>query len=147
MLKLTLMGALMLAALALSNTGCEDKAIGRPCDTLGTNEQASNISVIQALECPSRICLKPAFDSSSDTPRNTGPFCSAECSQDSDCEGQIRNPGQQDDFRCRKGFVCGIFTEVGPIRCKKLCLCKDFLKVDGSLSTPEGCKLSSTATP
>ena len=41
----------------LASAGCEDKAIGRPCDLLvdaGANKTTLNP---QALECPTRICV------------------------------------------------------------------------------------------
>ena len=39
-LRLSILGVLSLAAVALGNTGCEDKAIGRPCDVLGNSQPA-----------------------------------------------------------------------------------------------------------
>jgi hypothetical protein len=34
--------------------------------------------------------------------------------------------------RCKSGFVCGVGFEVGPLCCKKICLCKDFIPKTGS---------------
>src|SRR5262245_56654262 len=57
---LSLAGAL--ASLVFVLAACEDKAIGRRCDVqadAGINQAVFNG---QALECPTRICVKPARD-------------------------------------------------------------------------------------
>lgn len=139
-LRLSLVGALGLAAVALGNTGCEDKAIGRPCDVLTDAGPAQGVFNAEALECPSRICLKPVVQPGATPPTPpTNAYCSAGCSQDSDCEGQVRDPSNPLDQRCSKGFVCGIPFVKGRICCQKLCLCKDFLGPTGA-PEPIACK-------
>jgi hypothetical protein len=95
----------------------------------------------QALECPSRICIKPAGSGNKDT--DSVAFCTIECSADSDCDGEPRdiNDSQNNDKRCQTGFVCGVAFEVGPLCCKKICLCKDFLPA-GTLPTPKTCTVA-----
>src|SRR5664279_6192771 len=86
-LRLSLFGIFVLSGVALfANTGCEDKAIGRPCEVFTDASASQAVFNAEALECPSRICLKPAFDTSADMPSpTTNAYCSASCSQDSDC--------------------------------------------------------------
>jgi len=140
-LRLSLLGAVVLATVALSNTSCEDKGIGRSCDVLTDASPSQGVFNSEALECPSRICLKPVQDSTKteQTPA-TGAFCSASCTQDSDCnDAQGREKGNDSDRRCATGFVCGIPFVKGRLCCQKLCLCKDFLPSSGA-QTPNGCK-------
>jgi len=144
-LRLSLVGALGLAAVALGNTGCEDKAIGRPCDVLTDAGPAQGVYNSEALECPSRICLKPVVQQGAQGTIDTGPYCSAGCSQDSDCDGQLRDPNNSLDKRCRGGFSCGIAFVKGKICCQKLCLCKDFLGTAG-VSTPIACQGAGAAS-
>ena len=108
--------------------------IGRPCDLLtnpGPSQAAYNP---QASECPSRVCLKPEDQVGG---VDTGPFCTAECSADSDCVGQTRDPSDPTDKRCAGGYTCGVAFTLGPLTCQKLCLCKDFLA--RSPNVPTGC--------
>jgi hypothetical protein len=135
---MSLVGATLVALAALVGTGCEDKAIGRPCDVLADAGATQAVYNAQALECPSRICLKPIV-SGEDKSVDTKPYCSAECSKDSDCDGEHRDSNNIFDKRCGKGFVCGVAFEVGPLCCKKLCLCKDFLPA-GTMTTPKTCR-------
>jgi hypothetical protein len=141
-LRLSLLGALVLAVVALGNTGCEDKGIGRTCDVLvPTPKDNQGVYNSQALECPSRICLKPVKDPKSKALEpKTGPFCSASCNQDSDCDPwQKRDESNKDDQHCLSGFTCGIAFIVGPLCCQKLCICKDFVPETG-LTTPVACE-------
>jgi hypothetical protein len=78
-----------------------------------------------------RICVKPARDTGVATAAHTAPFCTAECSKDSDCDGETRDSANSGDKRCKGGFVCGVGFEVGPLCCKKICLCKDFIPKAG----------------
>jgi hypothetical protein len=131
--------SVVLAALAaIVGAGCEDKAIGRRCDVLTDAGASQAVYNAQALECPSRICLKPIVQTENKNV-HTEAFCSAECSKDSDCDGELRDSSNTDDKRCETGFVCGIALEVGALACKKLCLCKDFLEA-GTMKTPAACK-------
>lgn len=149
-LRLSLFGALALAVVAMGNTGCEDKAIGRPCDVLinGAPDPSTAASNTQALECPTRICILPS-EGGNNVPSPgkpaTGALCSAECSQDSDCDGQTRDFGNANDTRCKTGFICGIPISLGPICCKKLCVCKDFVPSTG-LGIPPACQGSAALT-
>jgi hypothetical protein len=142
------LGASVLALAAFGSMACEDNGIGRPCDVLADAGQKQAVYNPQALECPSRICLKPivqegataggTLDSTGKGVRPTGPYCSATCSKDSDCGGQKRDmKSAADDARCMTGYTCGVVFEVGPFCCKKLCICKDFYS--GSLVTPPTC--------
>jgi hypothetical protein len=147
-LRLSLAGTLVLAALALfGNTGCEDKAIGRPCDVLTDAGAAQGVYNSEALECPSRICLKPVVQTGATMPTPpTQAYCSASCSQDSDCDpNQLRDPNNPRDYGCQKGFACGIAFVKGKICCQKLCLCKDFLGPAGA-PTPIACQGNAAAT-
>ena len=139
----SVLGTLLLAAVALfGNTGCEDKAIGRPCDVLTAATNAQGVFNSEALECPSRICLKPVVQQGANMPDNppTGPFCSASCSQDSDCDtDQSRDTSNPKDARCLHGFACGIAFVKGKLCCQKLCLCRDFLPSTGA-PTPIACQ-------
>jgi hypothetical protein len=137
--RLSLASALGLAAIAFGNTACEDKAIGRPCDVLTDAGPKQGVYNSEALECPSRICLKPVVQEGASGTIDTGAFCSASCSQDSDCDGQLRDPNNGLDKRCSKGFTCGIAFVKGKICCQKLCLCKDFLAPTGA-PMPKACE-------
>jgi hypothetical protein len=126
---LTLLGTL--SSLVFVLAACEDKAIGRRCDVqadAGANQAVFNG---QALECPTRICVKPSRDVTVATAVDTAPYCTAECSKDGDCDGETRDSMNGADKRCRGGFVCGVGFEVGPLCCKKICLCKDFIPKNG----------------
>jgi hypothetical protein len=141
-LRLTLFGTLGLAAIAFGNTGCADKAIGRPCDVFTGDAGLPLPSAVynnQALECPTRICIKPAAALGVST--DTTSLCSASCSQDSDCDGQARGPN---DLGCKTGFACAIPFVTGPICCQKLCVCKDFY-VGNNITTPNACLGSEAA--
>jgi hypothetical protein len=144
-LRLSLAGALSMAAVAFGNTGCEDKAIGRPCEVLTEATPSQAVYNSQALECPSRICLKPSYQAGSSGTQDTGAYCSASCSQDSDCDGQLRDPTNPLDKRCSSGFTCGIPFVKGRICCQKLCLCKDFLGPAGA-PIPIACQGNGAAT-
>lgn len=132
--------ATLLGALGLAASACEDKGIGRVCDVQADGTSMQSIVNTQALECPSRLCLKPAKDNAKATEVKTTSLCTAECSKDSDCDGESRNSKDAMDFRCVTGFVCGVVFEVGPLCCKKLCMCKDFVTIPPEgLKTPPSC--------
>jgi hypothetical protein len=133
---MSLYGALLLASFGLANMACEDNGIGRPCDLMADAGASQAVYNAQALECPSRICLKPLQVNTEDL--GTGPYCSALCSKDSDCEGQKRDGNNPNDKRCTQGYACGVAFVVGPLCCKKVCLCKDFL-TDKGVSVPLTC--------
>jgi hypothetical protein len=146
-LKLALRASL--AALTLGGvaflTACEDKAIGRVCETRVDAGQNELVLEPQALECPSRVCLRPARDLAKSEDVDTTSLCTAECSKDSDCDGaETRNASNSRDKRCKSGFVCGVARVTGTaFCCKKLCMCKDFLVIPPSgLETPAVCNKS-----
>lgn len=132
--------AVMAAALALS--ACEDKHIGRPCD-LGVELTPEQMKVItinpQALECPSRLCILPAQDLSTDTKA----FCTDECGSDDDCVDGEKRGAATSDKRCKGGFSCrAIIPKLDgvPLSCKRVCACKDFFLTDDKGATPESCR-------
>jgi hypothetical protein len=137
LVRTSLLGALLMGFAAFANMACEDNGIGRPCDLMADAGTKQAVYNAQALECPSRICLKPVLD---DRAANleTGAYCSATCSKDSDCEGQKRDGNNPNDKRCTKGYACGVAFVVGPLCCKKVCLCKDFLS-DKGVTVPLTC--------
>src|SRR5256885_1038101 len=103
-------GVALLCLVALVGTACEDKAIGRPCDVQSDAGAMQAVFNGQALECPSRICVKPSREQSVAV-TDTAPYCTAECSKDSDCDGERRDPSHGRDKRCKSGFVCGVGVE------------------------------------
>jgi hypothetical protein len=143
----TLFGMLILVS-TVALYGCEDKAIGRVCELQADGGENQAVTNPQALECPTRICLRPARDSQKAEMVDTTSLCSAECSKDSDCDGaETRNAGNARDKRCRSGFVCGVAAVTGTFCCKKLCMCKDFLNIPANgLETPASCDRSKNPT-
>jgi hypothetical protein len=102
----------------------DGSGVGLPCD-LGV--QAGPKQAVynnQALQCPSRLCLKP-IDQVGGV--DTGPLCSSLCSTDSDCGGPTRDASDPNDTRCAGGYACSVAFIVGPLCCAKVCLCSDFL--------------------
>jgi len=134
-------GALALAVAILAS-GCEDKAIGRTCDLRSDASvgAAQGAYAIPATDCPSRICIKPAVQPGVSNDLNTGPYCTAECTADSDCVGQTRDFTNGNDRRCMKGFTCAIPFDSGKLCCQKLCLCRDFFSASVGPATPEVCQ-------
>jgi len=144
-----LLGAVTLAVCAAAAGGCENNAIGRPCDVQSDAAALQAVVNGQALECPTRICLKPSRDNTVGKPVDTAPYCTAECSKDSDCsDGQTRDMNNGKDKRCTSGFVCGVATVTGSFCCRKVCLCKDFIdvKATGSVETPSACMKGGTSS-
>ena len=131
------------AMAALGSAGCEDKAIGRPCDVLTTATKDQGVYNPQALDCPTRICLKPGVATGAPTVNpDTTAYCSASCSQDSDCDGQTRDMSIKNgsDTRCVNGYTCAIPFVKGTLCCQKLCLCKDFVDQEHGAVIPDACK-------
>jgi hypothetical protein len=122
-------------------SACEDKAIGRRCDVQADASPSQAVFNGQALECPTRICVKPALEQGVPNTKMTAPYCTAECSKDSDCDGETRDNSNSNDKRCAGGFICAVPFQVGPLCCKKLCVCKDFVPKEG-LPTPASCDKS-----
>jgi hypothetical protein len=136
LVRASLLCASLLALAAFGSMACEDNGIGRRCDLLADAGAAQAVYNNQALECPSRICLKPVLQPGG-AGSDTGPYCSALCSQDSDCDGRKRDQQDSNDRGCKTGYTCGEAFVVGPLCCNKLCLCKDF--ISGPLQTPLTC--------
>jgi hypothetical protein len=118
-----------------------DQGVGKMCD-LGDSAASPSRTAINssASECQTGVCLKVAQDPSKpllDPP--TGALCSAECSSDSDCEGELRDSTNPADTRCKGGFTCGVPFVVGPYCCKKYCMCRDSLGPAGA-TTPAACQ-------
>jgi hypothetical protein len=120
--------------------------VGLPCN-LGTGDAGVTVPEAiynpQALECASRICIKPAAVQSAAV--DTTALCSSSCSQDSDCSGQLRDPTNPNDKRCASGFACTTPFVVGPICCQKMCVCKDFY-AGSTITTPPACQGSAAST-
>ena len=112
--------------------------LGGPCDVLTDAGATQGVYNSSAGECPSFICLKPAVQPGATGAVNTAAFCSAGCTQDSDCVGQTRDSADPLDSRCQTGFACGVAFAKGKLCCQKLCLCKDFLGPAGA-PTPFAC--------
>jgi hypothetical protein len=150
--RISLLGAFVLATVAIfGNTGCEDKAIGRPCDVLTAALPEQGVYNPQALDCPTRICVKPAVSTDGHSPTVdplTTAYCSASCSQDSDCDGQTRDKGAVNgsDTRCVNGYTCAIPFDKGSLCCQKLCLCKDFVSLATGAVVPDACNGVQAAT-
>ncbi|HXT94992.1 MAG TPA: hypothetical protein VN853_01760 [Polyangia bacterium] len=142
-----------LGALALVLGGCEDKHIGRPCNTnvtdAGTTGMGNSVAIVSEpnLACPERICLQAAplggfVDVGTAAQEAESPMCTATCSTDDDCSDN--DPATP----CKHGFVCAVPTTSGPFCCQKLCVCHDFVIVpQGGLKTPNACLAPSAGGP
>jgi hypothetical protein len=135
--------AMLLGLAALANVSCgsneasgDNGGMGRPCDLMADAGPTQAVYNAQASECSSGICLKPVLQRTADY--ETGPYCSELCSKDSDCDGQMRDGNDPNDRRCTMGYACGVAFVVGPLCCKKICLCKDFLS-DKGVTVPLTC--------
>ena len=142
LVRASLSGAMLLGLAALANMACdiigsgEDNGMGRSCDLTADAGPTQAVYKDQASACPSGICLKPALIRQTDY--QTGAYCSAFCFHDSDCQGQTRDGNDPMDKRCTSGYACGVAFVVGPLCCKKVCLCKDFLS-DKGVTVPLTC--------
>ena len=157
--RLAWSSALVLAAAALA-AGCEDKTLGRSCDlrsdaSVSATQGAYAIprtdcpsgQVCAPVDCPSGICAKPAVQPGvSTTDFTTGPYCTARCNSDSDCDGQTRDFTNKNDKRCMKGYVCAIPFGEGKLCCQKLCLCRDFFSSSVGPAIPAACQDNSSAS-
>ncbi len=125
---------------------CEDKAIGRPCNVGTDASTAQGAYNTNATDCPSHLCVKPAVQPGVSTGLETGPYCTVRCNSDTDCDGQLRDPSNPLDLRCRKGYACapifGASDNPGAqsLCCAKLCLCRDFFVSSVGPATPDACK-------
>jgi len=128
---------MLLAAAFLS--GCTDNPVGRICD-LGSQmpEMGEVVVASPSLDCVSRTCLRvplsKELEAGATYPEGNNGLCTAECSDDSDCDRVPESP-------CVSGFTCGVATRVGPFCCKKFCICKDYIVVpETGLATPKACE-------
>ena len=128
-----------------STTGAKN-AIGRPCDISVEADPTQAVYNASASECPNHLCLKPLYDPMATGAPDTAGTCSAECTQDSDCDGELRDPSNPLDKRCASGFACGTPFVVGALSCKRLCMCKDFAGPLTS-STPIACHETTNINP
>jgi hypothetical protein len=130
---LCLTGLLALAA------GCDARPLGRMCEALpgaGDARGPDPRTVIndQALECRTQLCLQQAPVAGVAHQVDTSALCTADCTQDSDCQdAELRDPGRSGDRRCKTGFYCGTPLSTGTVAsCRRLCLCRDFGDVRAS---------------
>jgi hypothetical protein len=139
-----------LSALALGlGGGCEDKHIGRPCNTnvadAGISGGRVAILTSPSLECPSRICLQAAPAGNGETGDEQtaeGAMCTAGCSTDDDCSDS--DPGTL----CKKDFICTWPTTTGSFCCQKMCVCHDFVVVpQNGIPEPQTCMSVSAGGP
>jgi hypothetical protein len=123
--------------------GVRSKAMGKlgsSCDVLVDAGMSQGVYNASASECPSHVCLKPVVAEGAAPPLPvTQATCSQSCSQDSDCNGEVRDMSNPLDLRCATGYACGIPFVKGDLCCKKLCVCRDFLPPSG-VSTPIACQ-------
>ena len=115
------------------------QGVGRPCDLQVAAGPSQGVYNSAASECPGKLCIKPVVEPGASGTVDTGPTCSGECGGDSDCQGELRDPTNPSDNRCAKGFACAVPFVKGPLCCKKLCVCKDFLGPAGA-TTPIACQ-------
>jgi hypothetical protein len=131
---------LFAVAATLLFTACEDKHIGRPCDLGVDNVTNTTVATVKvdALECPSRVCILPAQQLSGDT----GALCTDGCGSDDDCsDGETRSAGNSKG--CKSRFVCRTIIpqlDGNPLSCKPVCVCKDFLPTNDTGAKPLSCQ-------
>jgi hypothetical protein len=117
--------------------------VGAPCGTtMDAGPIASAVSS-EAPGCGGGICLASAAQPGAVT--YTAAYCTTTCSQDGDCEGELRDPEDPLDARCRTGYLCGIAFVKGKLCCVRMCICKDFLGPEG-LPTPIACQGAAAET-
>lgn len=130
-------------ACLLTSVGCKrDDKIGQLCDLTVDAGPSQAVVNLESDSCRTGLCLKPAVASGASTgdpDSPTGATCTDECTSDSDCDGELRNPSNAEDTRCKGGFVCGVPFVVGPLCCKRYCVCRDFLGPTGG-QTPIACQ-------
>jgi len=121
----------------LSAQGCDSDKLGAPCSLNVTAVSPTESHVDRNnLACPSRLCLLPPAQVTTDTQA----LCSVTCRTDDDCQGgQTRGQGDPTDRRCQTGFSCRAVIPALPDDqpCQKMCVCRDF--VDASQPPPITC--------
>lgn len=129
---------LLVAFLALVVSGCANEDVGVPCQlpgvTPGTTPGTGTgsgalqpIVVTNALDCLSRLCVRPGT-----TDPGVKPLCTKLCDSDDDC------PDSGDT--CPKGerFVCEIIQVTGGLKYCKMCVCQAFLTGERNNVVPAG---------
>jgi hypothetical protein len=130
-------------------SACEDKGIGLPCELEsqtvkegkegGVSPPATTQVIAQAVECPESICIqmagRPPTKAGDAQPQA---YCTATCSNDSDCEGgencwreDPKNPDRRTKmrYRCVQPIVIatraeGDESEDTGLFCDGLCVCE-----------------------
>jgi hypothetical protein len=78
--------------------------------------------------------------------------CTAFCNTNDDCAGAVKTSASGDPAmqQCAHDFVCAAATETGPLKCRKVCVCRDDL-VQGHNLADDGvtvvCPQSCTTAP
>jgi hypothetical protein len=144
--------ALATATLSLA-AACEDNGMGRSCNLGETIDPAQGAYSLNATDCQTRMCVKPAVQQGVSLDLDTGPYCSTTCSTDSDCQGQTRDSSNPNDRRCKRGYTCAIAFGAsdtveggGKLCCRKICLCKDFFSASQDPAVPAECQGGSDAS-
>jgi hypothetical protein len=119
----------------------------------GPIQPAEGAYSLNSAECQTQMCVKPAVQQGVSQDLDTAPYCSMRCQVDSDCQGQLREPGNPGDKRCTRGYTCaktfGPSDNVeggGDLCCRKICLCKDFYLQSQEPALPDGCQSGSDET-
>ncbi|HEX7506327.1 MAG TPA: hypothetical protein VF550_06110, partial [Polyangia bacterium] len=125
-----------------------NNAIGRLCDIRTTAGPSQAVYNASASACPSNLCLKPTVQTGAMIVEpQTQATCSGECIFDSDCDGELRDPTNPLDQRCAQGFACAQPFTQGPLSCKRLCMCKDFMNPSVGALTPIACQGTTNRQP
>jgi hypothetical protein len=115
---------------------CELEERPGPGQAAGPNQAVYRTG---APECETGLCLRPARDVAVASFVDTQATCTKTCSTDSDCAGAaVRDRANGTDKRCTNGYSCAVPFEVGPLCCRKLCVCNDFLPASGVIA-PASC--------
>jgi hypothetical protein len=115
------------------------KALGQSCALDASMSIQIAAYRTDAPECASGLCLRPATEPGVASFPHTGPTCSRSCQVDADCaDAEVRDGTPPDDTRCKSGYTCAVPFEVGPLCCRKICVCRDFVP-SGGAPTPAGC--------
>jgi len=114
--RLALLG-LALLGLAFLMAACADSDVGVPCAPPVAELKASELVVDgNARDCSERLCVAIGSD------QGTSALCSAPCSEDDDCPGP--------SARCAGGFACAVPQIIGPLTCRRLCVCRSAANLD-----------------
>jgi hypothetical protein len=135
------MGMIRAVSAAALVCACTGQPVGRVCDLGAVPQPGETLVSSPALDCVSRECLSvpiaqgAVLPPGSMLPSGTNGLCTAECTQDSDCERVAESP-------CVTGFACAVPLTVGGLCCQKLCVCKDYAVPDAE---PTACDATNGA--